>query len=98
MADPEREAILQHDRTRKALRRALRSDAEQAKHDLHPRTVGARWKAKQKARLAGGAAAARQNIAKNAPLVGIAGLAILLFAARKPISQWMQRFRQRERD
>lgn len=98
MADPEREAILQHDRARKALRQALRMDAQQAKHDLHPRTIGARWQAKQMARLAGAATSARRNVAKNAPLVGMAGLAILLFAARKPISQWMQRFRQRERD
>jgi hypothetical protein len=98
MPDPEREAILQRDRVRKAKRQSLLTDVERAKHDLHPRTIGSRWTAMQKRRISETAASAKQNIAKNAPLVGIAGLAVLLFVARKPISQWMQRLRDRGLD
>jgi hypothetical protein len=90
---PEREEILQRDRARKAMRQSLMADIEQAKVDLHPRTIGARWTAKQKARVVKTGEAAKQNITKNAPLVGIAGLAVLLFAARRPISDWIQRLR-----
>lgn len=90
---PEREEILQRDRARKAMRQSLMADIEQAKVDLHPRTIGARWTAKQKARVVKAGGTAKQNITKNAPLVGIAGLAVLLFTARRPISNWIQRLR-----
>lgn len=95
MTDPERETILQRDQERKQLRQTLLSDVEQAKHDLHPRTISTRWTSKQKAKLADAGASAKQNIAKNAPLIGIVAAAGLLFAARKPISNWIQRVRDR---
>lgn len=95
MTDSDREAILKRDQVRKRLRGSLIADVEQAKRDLHPRTISTRWAAKQKARLADAGASARQNIAKNAPLIGIVAGAGLLFAARKPISNWIQRLRHR---
>ena len=96
MTEPDRESILQHDKVRKALRRTLLSDVEQAKHDLHPRTLSTRWVDKQKVRLATASASARQKVAKNAPLIGFAAAAGLLFAARKPISNWIDRLRNRK--
>ncbi len=98
MPDPDRDAILQRDKVRKALRQSLVEDVERAKHDLHPRTLSTRWTAKQKDRLSRATKSTKQNIAKNAPLIGITGLAILLFAARKPISEWMQSLRPRKLD
>lgn len=95
MADAEREAILERDRARKLLRQTLLSDVEQAKHDLHPRTISTRWADKQKARLTAASSSAKQNVAKNAPLIGFVAAAGLLFAARKPISNWIERFRNR---
>ena len=96
MSDPDREAILQRDKTRKALRQTLFSEIEQAKHDLHPRTVSERWVAKQKSRLTQAGMSAKQNVAKNAPLIGFVAAAGLLFAARKPISNWIDRLRNRK--
>ena len=96
MTDLERETVLQRDQARKQLRKTLLSEVEQAKHNLHPRTISARWTAKQKARLADASASARQNAAKNAPLIGFVAAAGLLFAARKPISDWIERFRNRK--
>ncbi len=95
MSDPERDAIVDRDQLRKALRQSLMTDVEQARHDLHPRTIANRWTSKQKARLSNAGASARQNIAKNAPLIGIGAVAVLLFAARKPISNWIHRLRDR---
>lgn len=96
MTDPERETILQRDQARKQLRQTLVSDVEQAKHDLHPRTMTTRWTTKQKSKLADAGASAKQNVAKNAPLIGIIAAAGLLFAARKPISKWIDRLRNRK--
>lgn len=96
MTDPERESILQRDQVRKQLRQTLVSDVEQAKHDLHPRTITTRWTAKQKSKLADAGASAKQNVAKNAPLIGFVVAASLLFAARKPISKWIERLRNRK--
>ncbi|MBK9003689.1 MAG: hypothetical protein IPM67_09530 [Sphingomonadales bacterium] len=96
MTDPDREAILERDQARKELRQALRSDVEQARHDLHPRTISTRWAARQKSRLADAGMSAKQNIAKNAPLIGIVAAAGLLFAARKPISSWIEHLRDRK--
>lgn len=98
MTDPDREAILERDQTRKAMRQTLRSDIEQAKHDLHPRTISTRWTARQKSKLVDAGTSAKQNIAKNAPLIGIVAAAGLLFAARKPISNWIERLRDRKRN
>lgn len=96
MADPSREDIIRRDLARKAARQSLVSEVEQAKHNLHPRTLTDRWKSKQMVRLESAAASARQNVAKNAPLIGFAAAAGLLFAARKPISNWIDRLRDRK--
>jgi hypothetical protein len=96
MADPDREAVLERDRRRKALRESLLSDADQARHDLHPKTLASRWTARQKSRLADAGIEARQKVAKNAPLIGIGAAAILLFAVRKPISAWLNGLRKRK--
>jgi hypothetical protein len=89
MIDPDREAVLERDLKRKALRESLLSDAEKARHDLHPKNLFARWTTRQKKRFGAAGNAARQKVAKNAPLIGIGAAAILLFAVRKPISKWL---------
>jgi hypothetical protein len=96
MADLDRQTVREHDRRRKALRESLLSDAEQARHDLHPKTLAQRWTTRQMARLADAGAEARQKVAKKAPLIGIGAAAILLFAARKPISEWLNSLRNRK--
>jgi hypothetical protein len=89
MTDPDRDAVIMHDRNRKALRELLLTDAKMARHDLHPKALAARWMTRQKKRLAEAGSAAQQQVAKNAPLIGIGAAAILLFAVRKPISKWL---------
>ncbi len=96
MAEPDRKAVMERDHRRKALRKSLLSDASQARHDLHPKALAARWTARQKMRLADLGIDARQKLAKNAPLIGIGAAAILLFAARKPILAWVDGLRKRK--
>lgn len=93
MPDPERETVTALDRQRKIQRATLSADVEQAKHDLHPKTLLQRWTDRQRVRLLHTSDTARQKVANNAPVIGLAGLGILLFSLRKPISGWMSKFR-----
>ncbi|RDV06806.1 hypothetical protein DXH95_05235 [Sphingorhabdus pulchriflava] len=93
MPDPERETVKALDRERKIQRAALTTDLEQARHDLHPQTLLQRWSARQRDRLLSATGTAKQKVANNAPAIGLAGIGILLFSLRKPISGWMNKFR-----
>jgi hypothetical protein len=92
MSEP-RERVKALNRTRKAQRGALLADVEQAKHDLHPRTIATRWRDKQLDRAAHAAEKTKQAAQKNAPAIGLAGIGILLFAFRKPISRAIKKLR-----
>ena len=93
MPDPDRDIVKALDRQRKKLRATLTADVEQAKHSLHPKTLLQRWTDRQRVRLLHTTDTAKQKVANNAPVIGLAGLGILLFSIRKPISGWMSKFR-----
>jgi hypothetical protein len=93
MSDPDREIIKTLDRNRRDIRSALTSGVAQAKQDLHPRTFVQRWKGLKLKQLAALSESGKQTLASNAPLIGLAGTAILLFAARRPISKLYHQMR-----
>lgn len=97
MTDPRREIIKELDKQRHTKRSALSGDVAQAKHNLHPRTLAQRWKDKKRLQLLALSDSGKQNLAKNAPLIGLAGAAILLFSVRKPISNIIQNLRNTAR-
>lgn len=94
----ERETVIELDRQRKGLRRELVSDVTQAKHDLNPRTMARRWTDRKRAQVGELADKGKHALKKNAPLIGLASAAILLFALRKPISKTIQKLRDKARD
>ncbi len=87
MSDDDRETVRALDRKRLDARARLIDDTEQAKHDLHPRTIVSRWTGRKKQQIANLSDSGKKGLKKNAPLIGLAGAAILLFATRRPISQ-----------
>lgn len=97
MLDEARDTVIALDQERRNLRTHLVGDAEQAKHDLHPRTLIERWKGRKRQQLTSAAKTGKQTLSKNAPLIGLAGAAILFFTARKPISRLYQQFRDKKR-
>ena len=97
MPDDTRDKVIALDRERRNLRTHLVGDAERAKHDLHPRTLIARWKGRKRQQLTSAAETGKQALAKKAPLIGLAGAAILLFTARKPISRLYHQLRDKAR-
>ena len=97
MPDNSRDKVIALDQERRNLRTHLVGDAEQAKHDLHPRTLIERWKGRKRQQLTSAAETGKQTLANNAPLIGLAGAAILLFTARKPIFRLYQQLREKAR-
>jgi hypothetical protein len=98
MTDEARDTVRQLDRQRQCARARLTGDAEQAKHDLHPRTLARRWTDQKKEQFANLADSGKQSFRKNAPLIGLAGTAILLFSLRKPISKFVSDLRDKAKD
>jgi hypothetical protein len=98
MIDEARATVRQLDRQRKSARAQLTGDVEQAKHDLHPRTIAHRWTARKKEQFSEVAENGKQSLAKNAPLIGLLGAAILLFSARKPIFKAIKHLRDKAKD
>jgi hypothetical protein len=97
MSDDTRDKVIALDQERRNLRAHLVGDAEQAKHDLHPRALIERWKGRKRQQLTSAAETGKQTLANNAPLIGLASAAILLFTARKPISRLYQQLRDKKR-
>ncbi len=95
MMNDERDKVIALDRDRRNLRTNLVDDAEQAKQDLHPRTLIDRWTGRKRQQLSAAAATGKQSFTKNAPLIGLAGVAILLYAVRKPIFKIYHRLRDK---
>jgi hypothetical protein len=95
MTDPIRQKLIEQDRARKNQRQSLQVGMLQAKHDLHPKILVERWITQKKSKLSAVTQSTRQNLEKNAPFIGVAGLAVLLFTARKPISRLWMRLRER---
>jgi hypothetical protein len=98
MTDDARKTVRQLDSQRQSARARLTGDAEQAKRDLHPRTLARRWTDDKRAKLADLADSGKHSLKKNAPLIGLAGAAILLFSLRKPISDAIHHLRDNAKD
>jgi hypothetical protein len=95
MTDDARDKVVELDRQRHSIRETLSGDIEQAKYDLNPKTMARRWTNRKRAQIANLADNGKQSLKKNAPLIGLASAAILLFAARKPISNAINHLRER---
>ena len=95
MAEVDRDTMHRLNANRKLARSRLVADVADAKRDLHPRALLHRWTGKQKARIAATASDGARLARKNAPLLGLAGAAILLYAARKPILDMYRNLRDR---
>ncbi len=93
MSDDARNKIIELDKRRNHLRSTLTEDVKQAKYDLHPKTVARRWTDRKHAQIRDIADSGKQSLKKNAPLIGVASAVILLFAARKPISNAISHMR-----
>ncbi len=98
MTDDIRQNLIEQNHVRKAQRQSLQNNLSQAKRDLHPRNIANRWVMQKKVRLADAAKSTKQNLEKKAPLIGIAGIVVLLFTARKPISRLWMGVRNRTQD
>ncbi len=95
MIDPKRRALFEHDRRRKLLRNSVRSDFDAARVDLHPRTIIDSWTTRQKRKVAASADALKAVARKNAPAIATGIAVILLFAARKPIWNFVSSLRDK---
>jgi hypothetical protein len=89
----ERKSVILSDAERRNLRRKLKDSVGVAQDVLNPRNQLKRFVGRTTSdakRVAGNAA---QVAKKNAPIIGAVGLGALLFAARRPISDWISRLR-----
>lgn len=90
----ERKSVILSDAERRNLRRKLKGSVEVAQVVLNPRNQFKRFVHRNTAeakRVAGEAAQAAKD---NAPAIGLVGLGALLFAARRPISNWISKVRK----
>jgi hypothetical protein len=93
MSEDARDAIIALNRERRDRRASLTGDLRQAKIDLHPRTLFARWTGQKKLQITSAADIGKRKLAKNAPVIGLASAAILLFSSRKPILNLFHKLR-----
>ena len=90
----DRESVILSNAERRHLRRKFKGSVAVAKDVLNPRNQLRRL-VERKATKAKQIAGETVDIAKqNAPIIGVAALGALLFAARSPISRWISRLRE----
>ena len=90
----DRESVILSNAERRHLRRKFRGTVAVAREVLTPRNQLRRFfvrKTDDATRVAGEAVYLAK---KNAPLIGVVGLGALIFAARRPISDWILRLRK----
>ena len=90
----DRESVILSNAERRHLRRKFRGTVEVAREVLAPQNQLRRFfmrKTDDATRVAGKAVYLTK---KNAPLIGVVGLGALIFAARRPISDWISRLRK----
>jgi hypothetical protein len=90
----DRESVILSNAERRNLRRKLKGSVEIAQDVLNPRNQLRRLVERKTAKAKGVAGDATQVAKKNAPLIGVVGLGAILFAARRPISNWLSRLRK----
>lgn len=92
----ERKSVILSDAERRNLRRKLKGSVEVAQDVLNPRSQLKRFVDRNTAEAKRVAQDATQVAKKNAPLIGAVGLGALVFAMRRPISNWISRRRARK--
>lgn len=90
----ERKSVILSDAERRNLRRKLRGSVDLAQDVLNPRNQLMRLADRSKTGAKQLAADTAKVAKKNASLLGAVGLGVLLFAARRPISNWISKMRQ----
>jgi hypothetical protein len=90
----ERKSVILSDAERRNLRRKLRGTVEVAQDVLNPRNQVRRFLNRKKSQAAHLSDEATQLARKNAPLIGAVGLAAVIIAARRPISNWLSKLRK----
>lgn len=92
----ERKSVILSDAERRNLRRKLKGSVEVAQDVLNPRNQLKRFVDRNTAEAKRVAQDATQIAKQNAPLIGAVGLGVLLFAVRRPISNWISQLRNRK--
>jgi hypothetical protein len=90
----DRKNVILSDAERRNLRRKLKGSVEVAQDVLNPRNQLRRFVERKTATAKNVAGEAAQTARKNVPLIGAIGLGALLFAARRPISDWISQRRK----
>ena len=90
----DRESVILSNAERRHLRRKFRGSVEVAREVLAPRNQLNKFFARKTAEAAHVAGDAVHIAKKNAPLIGAIGLGALIYAARRPISDWISRLRK----
>lgn len=89
----DRADIVAADRKRRDTRDRLKRDAAIARTELSPGYQINRLKTQAKNSARNAFDGAGKTVRRAAPFIGLAGLAALLFAGRKPIAGWISRVR-----
>lgn len=92
----ERKSVILSDAERRNLRRKLKGSVDVAQDVLNPRNQLKRFVDRNTAEAKRVAQDTTQIAKKNAPLIGAVGLGALLFAVRRPISNWISQLRNRK--
>lgn len=92
----DRESVILSNAERRHLRRKFRGTVEVARNVLTPRNQLGRFFARKTTEATRVAGEAVHLAKKNAPLIGAVGFGALLFAARRPISNWISKLRTRK--
>jgi hypothetical protein len=90
----ERKSVILSEAERRNLRRKLRGSVEVAQDVLNPRNQLKRFVERNTAEAKRVAGDAAQVAKENAPAIGLVGIGALLFAARRPISNWISKVRK----
>ena len=90
----DRTIITENDGRRQEARARLFGDVSIARDVLNPSNQFRRWKDRNKAEAQRVAGEVAQTAKNNAPLIGAVGIGALLFAARRPISNWISQLRK----
>ena len=85
----ERGVVIVDASLRKHVRKKLRADLVEARVALTPQILWQKMLARNKAKAKNIVVDAGIAARDNAPVVGVIGLGVLLFVARRPISKWI---------
>lgn len=90
----ERADVILTNAERRNLRRKLKGSVQATKDVLNPKTQVRRLVDRQKKAVAVAAADATMQVKRHAPLLAAVGVTGILLAARRPITQWLDRVRK----